>query len=57
VEAIFRGRATNDVIAELPGSMSNIDEKEYLRVMGEKRLSASKKLATLDGEAKKPFYY
>ncbi|HBV8971073.1 TPA: hypothetical protein MD887_004719 [Klebsiella oxytoca] len=49
----FRGRATNDVIAELPGSMPNIDEKEYLRVMGEKRLSASKKLATLDEEAKK----
>ncbi|HFE3430232.1 hypothetical protein ACLBW6_05380 [Enterobacter hormaechei] len=49
----FRGRATNDVIAELPGSMSNINEKEYLRVMGEKRLSASQKLATLDGEAKK----
>ncbi|MCA6937291.1 phosphoribosyltransferase-like protein [Pectobacterium versatile] len=49
----FRGRATNDVIAELPSGISNINEKEYFRLMGEKRLSASKKLATLDEEAKK----
>ncbi|WP_042845672.1 phosphoribosyltransferase-like protein [Providencia rettgeri] len=49
----FRGRATNDVIAELHSRLSNINEKEYLRLMGEKRLSASKKLATLDEEAKK----
>lgn len=50
--ALFKGRSSLGIQNELPSSYSKLDEEKYLEVMNQKRLSASKKLATLSNQSK-----
>ncbi|HHQ4309214.1 TPA: phosphoribosyltransferase-like protein [Serratia fonticola] len=50
---LFRGRTSIDVKAYLPTGFAKVDDSEYLKIMGEKRLSISRKLGDLDDYARK----